>query len=605
MVRDTPAAERLLLDPAALGGETHVALDWYVPSRDGGLLAYGISEGGSENSTLYVMDVEHAAPVPDAISRVRFPYVSWLADNRSFVYHRYPDPLPGTPPAEQRYNTRSYLHRLGDDPELDRPVFARGLNPRVEMTPLDRPFVIVPEQSDWIVGVISHSALGAGFWSDCTFYAAPLAGLDDPAACPWTRLAEVADGISNFAVKGDTLYAVTYRDAPRRRVLAVDLRAPDLGRAVVVVPESNVVVEDVRVAGDYLLTRDLDGGIGRVRRVPLHGGVPEQALLPVAGTILGWASEPGASEILLGLVSWVVSPRVYRFAADSGAAEDTGWILPSPIDFDAVEAHEVEAPARDGTLIPLTIIHRRGLARDGSHPALLTGYGSYGIPATPFFRPQMLAWYERGGVWAVAHIRGGGEFGRAWHEAGRMLNKENTITDFIDCAEYLVAQGYTRPARLAGEGGSAGGIPTGGAMVRRPELWAAMVMQVAVLNALRSETGENGPINVPEFGSTATEEGFRALQIIDAYHRVRTGVAYPAALLTTGLNDPRVDVWQATKMAARLQAASRSGRPILLRVEEQGGHGAGSTLAQEDALLADELAFLLEQFGIAPRPGSE
>jgi prolyl oligopeptidase len=212
----------------------------------------------------------------------------------------------------------------------------------------------------------------------------------------------------------------------------------------------------------------------------------------------------------------------------------------------------------------------------------------------------MLAWYERGGVYAVAHVRGGGEHGREWHEAGRGLHKETTITDLIDCAEYLVAHGYTRPARLAAEGGSAGGITAGGALVRRPDLWAAIVLHVPVTNALRAELGENGPINVPEFGSLTTEPGLQGLLIVDCYLRVQDGTPYPAVLLTAGMNDPRVDVWQPAKIAARLQAATTSGRPVLLRIEEQAGHGFGSTRSQQDSLLADELAFLLDQLEPAP-----
>ena len=213
--------------------------------------------------------------------------------------------------------------------------------------------------------------------------------------------------------------------------------------------------------------------------------------------------------------------------------------------------------------------------------------------------PQMLAWYERGGVMAIAHMRGGGEKGDEWHQAGRLLNKENTIGDFIACAEYLVSEGYTQPGLLAGEGGSAGGIPSGGALVRRPDLFAAMGMRVAIINALRAELTDNGPPNVMEFGSATTEDGFKGLLIIDSYQRVRDGTPYPAVLLTSGANDPRIVTWMAMKMAARLQAATSSGKPVLLRLEEQGGHGMGSTRQQEDAELADKLAFLLRQFGLS------
>jgi prolyl oligopeptidase len=329
-------------------------------------------------------------------------------------------------------------------------------------------------------------------------------------------------------------------------------------------------------------------------------GEPETIPLPVDGTIAAWSNEPGRAEVFLQLTSWAVSPRVYRCDVETKRLEDTGWIPPSPIDFSQIESHEVDAPSKDGTLVPLSIIHKKGLELDGNNPTILLAYGSYGIVVSPRFLPELLAWYERGGVFAVGHLRGGGEYGKEWHEAGKKLNKENTINDFIACAQWLIEQEYTRPERLAGEGGSAGGIPTGGALVRRPDLWAAMVMQVPVANALRFEFSENGPPNIPEFGSVTTEEGFRALQIIDSYSKVRDGVEYPAVLLTTGLNDKRVDPWEAMKMAARLQAATASGKPVLLRVETQAGHGFGSTRKQEDELLADVLAFLLHQLHTEP-----
>lgn len=599
IVRDTATSEeRVLLDPATIPNAEFASIDWFVPSCDGRLVAYGLSHGGSEDSTLHVLDVASGADQGEAIRHVRFEFVSWLEDASGFVYHRYSDPAPDTPPAERRYDSRCYLHRLGADPAQDQLILGRGLNSHVEMTRIDRPFVIFSETSDWAVAIISHSALGGGGrLSDCTLYVAPRAALADPATCPWAKVAAAADGVTNIALHGDTLYLLLHRDAPRYRVLAVDAARPDLATARVVVPESEVVIEQITISGDALFVHDSDGGLARLRQVPLAGGDPAPIALPFDGTILGWAATADGG-LLLQLTSWTVPPQVYRYDPATGTVSDTGWITAPGLDLGEIEAHEVLVTARDGVRVPLTIIHRRGLQRTGDSPTILTGYGSYGFSVTPFCDPTLLAWYERGGIFAVAHLRGGGEYGRAWHEAGLKLNKERTITDFIDCAEYLIAQGYTRPERLAGEGGSAGGIPTGGALVRRPDLWAVMLMHVAMTNALRAEFGENGPINVPEFGTVTTEEGFASLQIADAYMRVADGVAYPAVYLTTGLNDPRVPVWQATKMAARLQAATTSGKPVLVRVEEQGGHGAGVTTAQLVDEQADRFAFVLDQFGL-------
>ena len=357
----------------------------------------------------------------------------------------------------------------------------------------------------------------------------------------------------------------------------------------------------ITIAGDYLLLSDLDGGIGRLRRVKRSGGEPEAIPLPFEGSISEWASAPGSALVLVQMASWVIAPRLYRCNANAGTLEDTVFALPSPLDFSDIETHEVQYPAKDGTLIPLSLIHQRGLRRSGENPTLLMGYGSYGISMKPFFLPHMKAWYDLGGVLAVAHIRGGGEYGKEWHLAGKGQSKSNTIDDFLGAAEYLIAERYTNPKRLAGEGGSAGGITAGGALVRRPDLWAVMVMQVPVNNTLRVEVTPNGPPNIFEFGSVMTEEGFRGLHIMDAYSRVHDGTAYPAVLVTAGANDPRVAIWQAAKIAARLQAATSSGKPVLLRVEFQGGHGMGSTQQQFNEELADEFAFLCQQMGVETR----
>jgi len=598
VVRDgLDAPERVLFDPTALAGDVHTSLDWYVPSPDGALVAYGISQGGSEESVLHVLDVENGAPLDVAISRVRLGLISWV-DTRSFVYNRLRALPAGAPPTELYMETRAYYHTLGGDPEQDPQVLGPGLNPAAPVAREDAPWVVLPQASEWALGLAVHFVL-----NELTIYAVPRAALlADPASCAWRKICDVQDGVAGFAVRGDTIYLRTHRDAPRFKVVATSLAAPDLAAATVFVPQGAAVIEDIKIAGAHLLLKDLDVGIGRLRRVPLTGGAATPIPLPLEGTIDDLTTDAIGPTALVTMASWTVSPRVYTLDADADAGpvavRDTGWRAPSPADFSAIEAHEVQAPSADGTLVPLSIVHRRGLSRAGDNPTLLTGYGSYGIPLPPHFRATMLAWLERGGVWAIGHLRGGGEHGKEWHEAGRMLTKGTTIADFIGCAEYLIREGYTRPERLAGEGTSAGGIPSGGAVVARPDLWAAMVMRVAVTNMLRFETTENGPPNVPEFGSIATEEGFRSLRIMDSYSKVQDGVAYPAVLLTTGLNDPRVVVWMASKMAARLQAATSSGKPVALRVEEQAGHGMGSTRQQENEELADQLAFLLRQLRV-------
>lgn len=582
------APERVLLDPNTLAGDVHTAIDWYFPSHDGHYVAYGISQGGSEESVLHVLEVESGKIRDLAISRTRFGLVSWLEDSRSFLYHRFPELPEGASEMEKYNNSRIYLHRLGSDPELDPVVFGRGVSQGVEITPEDFPFLSTFLDSKWMIGMVIHGVL-----NEKTLYAAPRSQLEDPVNIAWHKVADIEDAVTDFDLDGDTIYLLTHKNAPRYKVIATSLTNPDPTNATTIVPASTSVIQEMRVIGDFLFTRDLDGGIARVRRVRLNGGETKQVALPFDGTITQWANEHGDPNLLLQMTSWTISPRIYLYNTEQNALHDTGWSPPSPIDFSDIESHEVFATAPDGTQIPLSIIHRKGLQCDGNNPTLLRGYGSYGLSILPAFLATSLAWFEQGGVLAIGHIRGGGEYGEEWHKAGQKLNKQNTIDDFIACAEYLIQQGYTKAGRIGGEGTSAGGVPSGGSLVKRPDLWGAMIIRVAVTNFLRFEFTENGPPNIPEFGSTTTEEGFKGLNIMDSYTKVRDGVNYPAVMLTTGLNDPRVVVWQATKMAARLQAATASGKPIILRVEEQAGHGMGSTKSQVEEELADEFAFLM------------
>lgn len=591
--------ERVLIDPNTMPGEAATAIDWCYPSPDGSRVAYGLSHGGSENSTLYVIDTDTGVIHDLAISRVRWGRsaagrgVDWV-DNHTFVYSRLPEPSADVPESERYHNSRIYLHRLGRNPDDDPAIFGVGVHPDLSFEPIDIPKVWLSASSPWMIGLIQH-----GVKSELTLYTAPRSALSEPAAIPWRPVVSVADEVASFVWAGDTIYLRTAKNAPRYQVIAMPLAQPDSTHAAVVVPMSRAVIESIHVAGDYLLTIDLDGGAMNMRRVARGGGEVEAVALPFEGSIWNVAANPERRGALLEASSWALSRRVYRYDTVSGAVQDTGLQPPSRIDMSGIESYEVFAPSKDGTLIPLSIIQRKGLKRDGTNPTLLIGYGSYGVSFSPFYWPTLLAWYERGGIFAVAHLRGGGEYGKEWHLAGKGLNKQNTIDDFIACAEYLIREGYTRPGRLAGEGGSAGGIPTGGALVQRPDLWAAMVILVGVTNALRMEFLPNGAINVPELGSVATEEGFKALQLIDAYSKVQDGVPYPAVLLTTGLNDPRVMPSHAMKMAARLQRATTSERPVLLRVEMEGGHGLGSTKSQVNEELADEFAFLLDQFDAA------
>jgi prolyl oligopeptidase len=351
------------------------------------------------------------------------------------------------------------------------------------------------------------------------------------------------------------------------------------------------------VASDALYVTELDNGINHITRVPFDGQ-PQRIDLPFDGSTEVYSGDPRVPGIIFTMDSWTKGPRIIEFDPQAGKTNPTNLRQPGPYDnLDELVSEEVEAPSYDGTDIPLSLMHKRGIKLDGSNPTILWAYGAYGITEDAGFSSASLPWLERGGVYAVAHVRGGGERGEDWHLAGYKLTKPNTWRDVIACAEYLIDKKYTSSPKLGIMGGSAGGITVGRALTERPDLFAAAIPLVGCLNTLRAEFSPNGPPNIPEFGSVKTQEGFEDLYTMDAYHHIRDGVAYPATLITTGMNDPRVATWIPTKFAARLQPATSSGKPVLLRVDYQGGHGIGASKQQLMEEYADEYAFFLWQFG--------
>jgi prolyl oligopeptidase len=595
---DTP--ERLLLNSETLTADgVHYSIDYYQPSLDGKLVAVGMSPGGSENSVLYVLDTATGKDLGERIDRAQFGAVSWLPDNRSFFYNRLRKLGPDEPRTAYYLNSRAYLHHLGDDPDKDTTVFGNGLSPAVAMIDSDFPTVAVPPGSKYALAVVAH-----GVQNEVTLYAAPLSEVHD-AGAPWHKLIDVTDEVTNFDIHGDHLYLVTHHEASRFKVVRLNLPEGDIHRAEIILPASEAVVIVVAAASDALYLQKLDAGLGRLWRLPFEGGAASEIRLPFDGAIQEMFTNPTEAGVYVRTASWTKSPVYLHYDPKSNTISDTKIIPLSPVDFSAIESEEVKAKASDGTMVPLSIIRKRDLKLDGSHPALLHGYGSYGITYDPGFDPSSLAWLERGGVIAVAHVRGGGEYGEDWHNGGRKATKQNTITDFIACAQYLIDHKYTSHDHLAGEGTSAGGITIGGAITGRPDLFGAALDNVGMSDDLRAELQINGPANIPEFGTVKNEEDFHNLLTISGYHRIKDQTAYPAVLLTTGINDPRVDPWQMNKMTARLQAATSSRKPVLLRVDYDAGHGGiGATRTQHTALLTDQFSFLLWQLGDPDFQGS-
>ncbi len=592
-VRDgLEGAERLLVDPEKIGDKgTHYSVESFSPSLDGKFVSYTVSPGGSEMGELRVIEVETGKDTGERIDRARFDSGSWLPDGRSFLYNRLQQLPPGAPQTDLYQKSRVFLHVQGTPADKDRAVFGFDLNPDIRFEPALLPFASVAVGTPYAVATVN-----SGVSPNSAFFVAPIASLGETPV-PWRKVVDLSDEVSSVAVHGDDLYALTYKGTPRYRVVRTSVAKPDLAKAQPVFPAGEAVVTGMAPAADALYVQTLDGGLGRLWRAAWDGGPPKPIPLPLDGTLFLSVADPRLAGVWFGMASWTKSSTLYAFDPAQGTVKDTKLQPPSPLDFSAIESVEVKVKSHDGTMVPLSIIARRGLKHDGGNPTFLSGYGAYGISIEPFFSGRSLAWLERGGVIAMAHVRGGGEYGEEWHLAGCKATKPNTWKDFIACAEFLVREGYTAPAHLAGEGTSAGGILIGNAIADRPDLFGAAVINVGACNTLRSETSSNGVPNIPEFGTFTTEDGFRGLLAMDSYQKIRDRTAYPAVLVTTGINDPRVPPWMAAKMAARLQAGTTSGKPVLLRVDYDAGHGMGSTRQQRIEQEADMYAFLLQQIG--------
>lgn len=588
--------EKLLVDPEAIKSDDgkHRAMGSYSPSPDGAHVVYGIAAGGSERTTYFVMDVATGKVAEDSIDRVETAYnrPQWNDNGKGFFYSRR-RALPADAPATEIYKkTAVYYHALGTSAEKDKLIVEMGLSDKVPLGEADFPSMYMPAKSRYAVLKIKH-----GDSNPLTLYAAPKKRLLGKKV-PWVKICDVADGVDDFTVYGDQIYLKTSHDAPRFAIVKTGLRRPNFAKAKVVLPQGEWVIDDLAATKRALYVGVNDRGVPKIIEIPYAKPVPKTLDLP--GGSAGYLASASAllDSPYIVTSAWTHAGKLYEYQPKDGSFVDTG--LRPQGKFDNVPGYtskEVEVRSYDGAMVPLSIIYAENIKLDGSNPTLVIGYGSYGISLSPGFGPTRLAWLERGGVLAIAHVRGGGAKGEAWHLAGQKANKPNTWKDFIACVEYLISEGYTSKEHVAGEGGSAGGILIGRAITERPDLFKAAVIDVGALDAIRAETTTNGVPNIAEFGTVKDEKEFHALLEMSAYHHVKDGVKYPAVLLTHGMNDPRVDPWNSGKMAARLQAATASDQPILLRVDYDAGHGIGSGRDQMRAELADTYAFLFWQLG--------
>ena len=581
-------ADRLLLDPDRFApAGSHASLDWWAASPDGRHVVLGISPGGSEASVAHVMVTETGEFLPETIDRTEDGSPSWTDDGTGFFYNR----LQQTPPdsLDKFKLSGAWFHRLHTDPASDVRVFAKDVSEGLEISDIDFPIVGLTPGSDIAVGLLI-----SGVQNEITAYAASAAATI--AGKPtWRQVCAPADKVTGLAVHRDHIFLMSHDGASRYKVLKTTAARPNVADATLVVPESASVIRGIAAARDAIYITDLNAGLGGIRRLGLDGTVTTIAM-PFAGAIGGVFADTLHDGCWFELEGWVTPATVFRVDPD-GRVTPTDLAPKPPVDVSPYTSEETFCTAADGVKVPLSIVYRKGLARDGSAPLLLDAYGAYGITEDPAFLVRYLPFLDLGGVYATAHVRGGGELGEDWHLAGKKATKPNTWRDMIAAAEHLIAERYTSKPKLAIIGGSAGGITVGRFMTERPDLAAVVIDAVGSSNALRAEFSPNGPPNIPEFGTVTVESDFKALFEMDAYQHVKDGVAYPSVLLTTGLNDPRVSSWEPTKMTARLQAANSSKNPIILRVETDAGHGIGSTRGQRDHELADEFAFILWRTG--------
>ncbi|MDO9074284.1 MAG: prolyl oligopeptidase family serine peptidase [Rubrivivax sp.] len=589
-------AEKVLVDPEVEAARTGVphAINYFKPSWDGKHMAYGMSAGGSEDASLYVMDIQSGRLLGAPVPRVFDAGIHWLPDSRSYTYTQTVEMKPGQPATETYMDARVMWQRLGA--AQPKPVFGPTVTPQLGLARLDVGQLYTVPGSRWVVARTTDTTVPEG-----KLFATRLSGLGQPDA-RWQRLATEADKVVDIALQGDSLYVMTQAGAPRRKVVRIGLNKPvALAQAPVVAAEPKEGVLQGFDLTPTAVIAQLRQGTSVLLRRYAHGDTTGRNLpVPAAGTSWLTAAPAQDSETLLYVFSsWTEPSRWLRL--ESGRNTDVSFGLRRvPAGLPEAVVTEVNVESHDGVKVPMTILHKKGLAMDGRNPVLLNGYASYGFSISAFFGTETMAWIERGGVAAFINPRGSGVHGDEWHRAGFKTTKPNTWKDGIAGARYLIAKGYGSPKTMGITGTSAGGIFVGRAVTEAPELFAAAIFNVGVMDAVRVEESANGVTNISEFGTVKDPAEFKALLAMSTYHAVKDGTAYPGVLLVHGMNDPRVDVWQSGKAAARLQAAQAGlpdARPTLLRLDAQAGHGMGSTQTQRQAMAADMQSFLLWQMG--------
>jgi prolyl oligopeptidase len=579
--------DRVLLDVNKLAADGTIALDWWYASDDGKYVAYGTSPGGSEISTLRVIETASGKLLPDSIERTRAASLAWKHDNAGFFYTRYPK-KGDVPEGEEVYYRRVFYHALGGDPAHDPLIFGEGRDPEwwpnVSLSE-DGRWLLINEEQGWTKTVM--------FLQDLTSNSAPV---------------EITAG-KDFLYSADffegKLYITTNEDASHYRVFVADTAHPRRESWKEIIPQSDAVLQNVSVTGGGLLAQYQRNATSELKLFGLDGRKLADIPLPAIGDVFSASGRYDRDEIFFGFQSFTVPPSVYRVDLSSMKSALWAKVDAPSIDPSAYDVEQVWYMSKDGTKIPMFVVNKKGIEKNGRNPTLLTGYGGFNVSLTPAFSRSMYLWMEHGGIYAVANLRGGSEFGEDWHRAGMLDKKQNVFDDFIAASEFLIAEKYTDKDHLAISGGSNGGLLMGAMITQRPDLFRAVVCAVPLLDMLRYQNFQIAKLWIPEYGSADDAVQFDWLYAYSPYHHVKRGQEYPAVLFMTGDTDTRVDPMHAKKMAAALmQAEAKNGdsndKPILLRIETKAGHGQGKPVTKQIEESTDMYSFLFWQLGVKP-----
>jgi prolyl oligopeptidase len=577
-------APRVLIDPNTWSKDGTIALTSFVPSRDGRYLAYGTAEAGSDWVVWRVMDVADGTILPDEIRWVKFNQPAWAPDGKGLFYARYPAPARGEAFQTLNKDQRVFYHRLG--------------------TPQDEDVLVhyTPGQPAWTYGasvtedgrylVISVSK-GSGRQNRIYYK-----DLESPYAMTVPLIEDFESEYGFVGNDGPVFYFRTELNAPRRRLIAIDLREPAREKWTEIIPQTADLLADVNYIGGRFVGRYLKDASSAVQIFTREGKKVSDVDLGGVGSASGFNGDPSDPETFFSFESYNVAPSIYRYDVATGERRLLFRSNVAGLDPQKFEVKQVFYQSNDGTRVPMFIAHRKGLRLNGTNPTLLYGYGGFNVPQTPRFSASRLVWMQMGGVLAVANLRGGGEYGSEWHRAGTKLQKQNVFDDFIAAAEYLIAKRYTTPRRLAIQGGSNGGLLVGAAMTQRPELFAAALPAVGVMDMLRYHLFTAGRFWVDDYGSSDRPDEFQALYAYSPYHNLKKGTRYPATLVTTADTDDRVVPGHSFKFAAALQEAHSGDTPVLIRIETRAGHGAGKPTEKQIEEAADVWSFLAANLGM-------